>query len=539
MQDYKKDVRGERNIQPLSDDYIKFIRFAQWKIEQTGKGIVGLISNNSYLSGLIHRGMRKQLFDKFDDIYILNLHGSTRFGEISPDGSKDENVFDIMQGVAIALFVKYGDKEAKNKLRYADLFGARLFKNQWLKNNDIITAKWQKLKPTKPYYFFVPKEFKGKKKYQNFRSLTAIFKKYSSGIKTHRDHFIVGFEKEKLVNRLIIFTGREKDEIVAQSLKLKDTRDWKLAIARKNSDYKQLCNSIVPYSYRAFDTRLICYSSLLIDRGCDRYPLMKHLLRENISLVTTRKIPPTQIFSAFITNSIGDIHLIGDQNYYFPLYLYPDAKSSNKKSNPGTILIFEPQDKYQNRIPNFNSEFIEIIESTYKQKVTPEHIFNYIYAILYSNFYRKEYDEFLKIDFPKIPFVNDYKLFKKINALGKKLIELHLLKSAILKETFIKYPVTGTDRVKKVLYDVKTKRVHINEKQYFRGISKELWEHHIGSYQVLEKWLKDRRQQSLSLSEIEHYMKIAMAIKKTIKIQTRIDKIYLNIEKKIIVFKKK
>ncbi len=533
MGDYKKEVRDERNIQPLSDDYIKFIRFAQWKIEQTGNGVVGIISNNSYLYGLIHRGMRRQLLDVFDDIYILNLHGSSRLGEKSPDGSKDENVFDIMQGVAIAIFVK--QKKNKKTIRYANLYGTREFKYQWLKTNDIESTKWNKIKPVKPYYFFIKTEFKGKRDYQNFWSLTNIFHKYSSGIKTHRDHFIVAFKREELINKLITFTGKTNDEIIAESLNLKDTRDWKLSIARLNADYKKLCEAIVAYNYRPFDKRVICYSSLLIDRGCDRFPLMKHLLEENIALVTTRKIPASQDFSAFVADSIGDIHSIGDQNYYFPLYLYQETNTSKKKSNPGNyMLIFDEKEKYKIKIPNFRQEILRRINDTYKKQVSPEEIFNYIYAILYAPSFREEYNEFLKIDFPRIPFTKDYKLFKKLSALGNELIELHLLKSPILKNSFVKFSIKGTDRVDKVIYEEKTKQVYINENQYFEGIPKELWKYYIGSYQVLEKWLKDRRSRALSLDEIDHYLTIAVAIKETIELQDKISKIYPEVEKKIM-----
>jgi len=534
MEDYKKEVRGERNIQPLSDDYIKFIRFAQWKIEQTGKGVVGIISNNSYLSGLIHRGMRKQLLDIFDDIYILNLHGSARLGERSPDGTKDENVFDIMQGVAIAILVKKGAKE--KSIHYADIYGTREFKYQYLKTNDIETTGWKKIKPTQPYYFFIHKEFKGKRDYQKFWSLTEIFDEYSSGIKTRRDHLLVDFTQQKLLNKLKIFTGTLPDEMVAQSLRVNDTPYWKIKKIREKVKAIKISELIYSYSYRPFDVRYIYYNPEIIERGDARFPLMKHLFVENIAIVTTRKIPPTQKFSAFVTDAIGDIHLIGDQNYYFPLYLYQEVKVHKEKSNPGNfILLFDKKEEYKVKTPNFKQKFLENINATYKKKITPEEIFNYIYAILYASLYREKYIEFLKIDFPRIPFTSDYRAFEKLSDLGGKLVELHLLKSPLLNNFFVKYPVKGNDRVDKISYDQHSKRVYINDKQYFEGISKELWEYHIGSYQVLEKWLKDRRERVLSLDEIDHYFKIVMAIKSTIEIQSEINKMYPSIENKIIV----
>ena len=158
MDDYKEDVRDERNIQPLSDDYIKFIRFAHWKIAQAGKGILGFITNNSYLSGVIHRGMRKKLLETFDEIYILNLHGSSRIGEKTPNGGKDENVFDIQQGVSIALYVKLEKPLEGKAVHYADVWGLREEKYKYLFGNDVRTTKWQKARTFAPYYFFVPKD---------------------------------------------------------------------------------------------------------------------------------------------------------------------------------------------------------------------------------------------------------------------------------------------------------------------------------------------------------------------------------------------
>jgi len=532
MEDYKKEVRGERSIQPLSDDYIKFIRFAQWKIEQTGKGVVGIISNNSYLSGLIHRGMRKQLLDIFDDIYILNLHGSARIGETSPDGTKDENVFDIMQGVAIAIFVKKGTKE--KSIHYADIYGTRELKYQWLKTNDIETTRWKKIKPAQPYYFFILKEFKGKREYQKFWPLTEIFDEYSSGVKTRRDHLLVDFTPQKLLNKLKIFTGNLPDELVAQSLKVNDTPYWKIKEIREKVKATKISELIYSYSYRPFDMRYIYYNPEIIERGDARFPLMKHLLAENIAIVTTRRTPTTQKFSAFVADSIGDIHLIGDQNYYFPLYLYQDVKLQKKKSNPGNfMLVFDEKEKYKVKKPNFKQKFLEHITNTYKKKIAPEDIFNYIYAILYAPLYREQYIEFLKIDFPRIPFTSDYKVFERLSDLGGKLIELHLLKSPLLNNPCVKFPVKGNDRIGKISYDPNSERVYINDKQYFEGISRELWEYYIGSYQVLEKWLKDRRERVLSLDEINHYFKILIAIKNTIEIQSEINKMYLKIENKI------
>lgn len=239
---YKEDVRDERNIQPLSDDYIKFIRFAHWKIESNGKGIIGYISNNSYLSGLIHRGMRKKLYETFDQIYILNLHGSTRIGEKTPEGEKDENVFDIQQGVAIVLFIKTAGNTAKKRVYYADVWGSRDEKYTFLKANEVYSTEWDELFPSPPYYFFEKKQFE-EEKYDDFVSIVKVFREYSSGIKTHRDHFVIGFTGEEIEKRMRVFAGNFSDDKITKMFGLRNTKDFDVHSARKvirEHDWKKI-----------------------------------------------------------------------------------------------------------------------------------------------------------------------------------------------------------------------------------------------------------------------------------------------------------
>lgn len=532
MDDYKEDVRGERNIQPLSDDYIKFIRFAHWKIEQAGRGVLGFITNNSYLSGVIHRGMRRKLLKTFDEIYILNLHGSSRIGEKTPAGGKDENVFDIQQGVAIALYVKLEKPLAEKKVYYTDLWGLRKKeKYPYLLSNDVKTTKWQKLEPTVPYYFFVPKDFALQEEYEKFWKITDIFKEWSSGVVTHRDHFLVGFKKEEIMNKVRLFQGNLTNELIQQSLQLKDTRDWNLPEARRKVKDKRLNKKIYPYSYRPFGRRYICYDLDLIDKGTGRWNLMKHLLSQpNIALVITKLLSSASFNHAFVTENIGDKCFISNKgkesNYFFPLYLYKLNKSERRSSRSKVMMLFEAEAGYEIKEPNLTSEFRQAINKSCNKKVSPEEIFNYIYAILYSPTYRKRYEEFLKIDFPRIPLPSDCETFKDLTRLGKELIDLHLLRSSDLDETGIGFPKSGSNTVEKVSYNEETQRVFINKEQYFEGISKEVWGYRIGAYQVMHKYLKDRKGRKLSLDEINHYMKVAKTIRITIELQRKVDEGY-------------
>jgi len=524
MELYKRDVREEKNIQPLSDDYIKFIRFAHWKIDRDGKGIIGMITNNSYLSGLIHRGMRKRLLDSFGEIYILNLHGNSRIGEKCPDGSKDENVFDIQQGVSIVLFIKKEQKDKVCKVFYQDVYGLRESKYDYLSKSDFHITEWIQLKPSEPFYFFVEKDFSFQANYDSFISIIGIFDKYASGVKTHRDHFIVGFTKEEIKQKMQTFISNLPDDLIAESLKIKDTRDWKIKTARDSIRQLSWSEFIRPYSYRPFDNRKICYLQNLIDRGCDRWDLMSNFFEANIGLTTTRRTPEIFGVPSFICSNVADIHLIGDQNYFFPLYSYP---SKGKKE------LFHAEGG-EARKPNINPFIFKSLFEAYSKEVSPEEIFYYIYAVLYSETYRIKYAEFLKIDFPRVPFTKDYKLFKRMSEYGNMLADLHLLKSPELDSPIARFQGKGENRVKKLKYDDKAGVLYINKEQYFEGISQDVWNYQIGGYQVCDKWLKDRKERVLSLDEIQTYCKIATAIHKTMEIQKSIDKNYEDLEQALL-----
>jgi len=403
------------------------------------------------------------------------------------------------------------------KVFYADLWGLRDEKYKYLFGNDTQTTKWHELNPVGPYYFFIPKDFALQSEYEKFWKVTDIFKQWSSGVKTHRDHLVVGFTKEEIVQRLRVFDGNLSDELVKQGLKLKDTGSWKLSEARHKVKGENLEDKIYPYAYRPFDTRWLCYESSLIDRH--RWELMKSLLSENLAIATSRVYPGTKNFGAMVSNWVGDIHFSADQSYFFPLYLYPDQSEKE---------LFGKSRHKADRLFNFTPEFLQAIKESLDTEPTPERIFYYIYAIFYSPTYRKRFEEFLKIDFPRIPLPSNDNVFKELSNLGKELVELHLLKSSVLDENEVGFPKDGSRKVEKVSFDKDNKRVFINKEQYFEGISNEVWEYRIGAYQVMEKYLKDRKGRKLSLDEINHYMKVAKAIRLTIQLQEKIDKVYRN-----------
>ena len=529
---------GERNPKWLQDDYVKFLRFAQWKINKTDLGIVGMITNHSYLDNPTFRGMRQSLMKTFNEIYILDLHGNSLKKESAPDGSKDENVFDIRQGVAIALFVKMKGKKGC-KIYHSDLFGLREKKYQWLDANDFRFKNYTKISPEAPYYFLIQRQTEGLQNYLEWHRISDIFPLNSVGIVTSRDEFVIDFEKSKLKNRILQFRNpKQPDDLITKAFELKDKATWKISSARKQAQnlehYEDYIEEIL---YRPFDKRFIFYHESLIERM--RMEVMRHMLEsENLGLITNKRESISILWShALITSCISEHVVLSPMttSYHFPLYLY-QAKEDNRRSSSTMMMVFDEQAKYYSCKPNINAMLYEELNKSFKKKPTPEDILYYIYGILYSNNYREKYAELLKIDFPRVPFTSDYELFKQISKFGQQLADLHLLKSDHLNKPTARYQGAGeNDRIEKVQYSEKEQRVFINPDKYFEGISPVVWNYHIGGYQVCSKWLKDRKGREITLADVEAYCKIATALSMTLKIQREIDQIYDQIEKSILL----
>lgn len=530
---------GEKNPKWLQDDYVKFIRFSQWKIDQAGEGVLGFITNHSYLDNPTFRGMRKSLMNSFDEIYILDLHGNSKKKEKVPDGNKDENVFDIMQGVAIAFFIKYKDEDKPHKVFHSEIYGLREEKYNWLNKHNINNVKWKRLYPAPEFYLFIPSDNKLANHYYSFEKITDIFPVNSVGVVTARDNFVIDFDRRKLERRIDEFRNLKIDnEIIKRTYDLNENQSWKIKERRerlkKDLDWK---DSITKILYRPFDMRWILYHDEMIERS--RRDVMQNMLIENTALITSRIVKEKQYFHCFISEKLSDGALLASNtassSYIFPLYIY-HGKKEKKKTSHIQIMMFEPEVKFTAKIPNINIELFEVLKINFKKEVTPQEIFYYIYAVLYSNTYRKKYEGFLKIDFPRIPFTKDYKLFIQLGKLGQQLADLHLLKSKELDNAISKFPIEGNNKVEKPRFDPAQRnngKVWINKEQYFDGIKEEVWKYQIGGYQICEKWLKDRKEKMLTLDEIKIYCKIVTSISKTIDLQNEIDKYFEDVEKTV------
>ncbi|HWO07256.1 MAG TPA: type ISP restriction/modification enzyme [Candidatus Paceibacterota bacterium] len=500
IDDYKKDL-GERKIN-LDDDYIKFIRLAEYFIEKNGAGVVGMITNHSFIDGVTHRKMRKHLLETFDEIYVLDLHGNSLRAERAPNGGDDQNVFEIQQGVSISLFIKRGGPKKKlGAVYHAELWGKRDEKFDALNALSIEDGIWQKVKYSEPNYFFVPKDFAGDAEYQQGFSIKELFLTNNTGIQTKRDALSVRFDKGDFEQIREDFLSLPEKELRTKYELRADGRDWTVSAAKR--DLTEHEAGIVPILYRPFDIRWTLYTGTT--KGFHAYPrhdTSRHMLNgENLALITLRLNGEGERFVALVSNTIVEKGSLASGNYsFFPLYQYDESGQ---------------------RHASLKSEIVRQIASSAGCEPSPEEIFDYVYAVLHSSNYREKYKEFLKIDFPRVPYPKDRAQFGALAALGKQLRELHLLESPAVRTPITTYPEGGTNRVGKIKR--KGDSVYINETQYFGNVPEVVWTFYIGGYQPAQKWLKDRVGRTLTSADIEHYQKVIVALSETRSIMGEID----------------
>ncbi|EAJ7576616.1 DNA methyltransferase [Campylobacter upsaliensis] len=529
LKTYKENL-NETNIQPLDDDYIKFMRFAQWKLLEQGQknifeansGLMGFITNNSFLDGRIHRKMRESLYKSFDEIYILNLHGSDK------DAKNDENVFDIKIGVCISLFIKYKNEPSKGAtIFYASTAQKGIFKRAEkyallddISQRGLNSIKWEELSPNEPYFWFVPKSFDNAE-YEDFWALAsnnalrdkrAIFGIYSSGIKTEKDNIAIQLNERAMRQVLEDLKILKKDEIL-QKYRLKNLDETIISKTLAEYEAKDNPAHITKIAYRPFDTQYTLYSSRQGFLGRPRFETMQHFLSgENLGICTA-KISTMDFYQyIFVVDSIVDVNISGqisNSDYVIPLYLYDiNGKTSN-----------------------FTPEFL-----AYKAKhkilkdKNEEQILAFIYANLYNPKYRSKYLEYLKIGFPKVSFEVSQKEFERFEKLGSELIKLHLMQEIPQDEIdFIFLKESKKPNFKIAKYQEKERfvenKIILNEDLAISPIGAEIWNYTIGGYQVLKQWLKYRKDYVCTKEELEHLLKICKILKKTIEIQGKLSEI--------------
>jgi len=511
MEDYKKEPGGisplkERNPKWINDDYCKFIRLGQYYVDRNKEGVLAYICNNGFLDNPTFRGMRWNLLRSFDKIYIVNLHGNSLKKETCPDGSKDENVFDIMVGTSINIFVKTRNKKKGElaEIYYTDLHGLREKKYKFLNENTLSSVDFQKINYTEPFYFFVPQNSALEKEYYHFFGVTEIYNLSSVGMVSANDELNFSFTEQEQKDKIRELLSITETEWREKYNRHKDSRDWSYRFALNDAQKNK--GILIKSSYKPLDNRYTYFTGTT--KGLYSFPrleVMRHLLSPNVALVVSRQCASDwrYVFASDIPTNLNLTGTAGrlGSGYVFPLYLYPEEGSIDTS-----------------RRPNLDEKIWAQINTAIDKEATPEDIFDYIYGILHSPSYRAKYKEFLKVDFPHIPYPKDKAEFEHFRSFGNRLRELHLMHN--VPESPVTFPESGSMSVEKVEFN--SGRVYINATQYFANVPRDAWDFYIGGYQPAQKWLKDRKGRTLSFDDIEHYRRIISVLMET---KTIMDKI--------------
>ncbi len=526
---------GEKNPKWLNDDYVKFIRLAHRRIEQTGTGVLGFVTNHSYLDNPTFRGMRQSLTTTFGEMRLLDLHGNSKKKERTPEGGKDENVFDIQQGVAVCLLVSSVDgSDHPNRVWQADLYGERdagpdNSKYEWLVAHDVATTEWADLVSKSPRYLFVPRDETLADEYEEWWDINEVFPVSSVGIVTARDKLAIQWTADQ-VRSLVADLPSLSTERVQEAFGMRASSAEIIKKARTDIlDHRESRNCLCSILYRPFDVRYTWYTGRtggLIERP--RSEVMRHMLAgPNVGLSTTRA---TEIAGGwehvFVSKSLIQHHTVSlkEVNYLFPLYTYPTEGQENVGLS---------------REPNLDKGFLEAVGASLglkfisdgpgnlQESFGPEDVLHYIYAVLHSPEYRRCYADFLKSDFPRVPFTGNLPLFRSLSELGKCLVSLHLMESE--GGNTPAFLGTGDNRVDRVRYappgNGAAGRVFINSHQFFEGVEPRIWDFTIGGHRPAEKWLKDRKGRVLSDGDVTHYRRIVGALAETARLMDEIDEL--------------
>jgi predicted helicase len=542
----------------LNDDYVKFLRYGQHFIEKNGTGVLAFINPHGFLDNPTFRGMRWNLLKTYDKIYTIDLHGNSKKKETAPDGSADVNVFDIQQGVAITVFIKTGKKKENElgKVFHYDLYGKRDMKYDFLSENSLKTIDFKELQPNKPNYFFVPKNDEGRSDYENGFRVDELFSKNNVGFVSANDGLNISMTQQEQRTKITDILELDENNWRIIYNRPNDAQSWKYKWAKEDAEKNQNLK-LTEVSYRPFDKRFSLYSGKsggLYARPS--YDIMQHFLKgENVGLALCKQFKTGDNYlHSFITKKIIESSYVSNRTSeitsVFPLYLYPDEKNKD--------LFADGLE----RKPNLNLEIVKqianglglsFVEETPMghDPLKPQTVFSpidlldYIYAVLHSPSYREKYKEFLKIDFPRVPYPKDLTTFKKLSNLGSQIRQIHLLESPIVENYITQYPIDGNNVVGKIFFEANPVRVQNSDRvvgrvyinyektpsfgvgglQYFDNVPEVAWNFYIGGYQPAQKWLKDRKERTLEFEDILHYQKIIVALSETDRLMKEINKI--------------
>jgi hypothetical protein len=531
---------GERNPKWLQDDYVKFLRWGQWRIARTGQGVLAFITNHGYLDNPTFRGMRQNLMQTFDEIYVLDLHGNSKKKETVPGtGEADKNVFDIQQGVAIGIFVKLpANAQAKDKekapatVHHCDLWGAqRQRKYNWLDKHHVANSPWKKLEPAAPLYLFIPQNTRRLKEYQRCWRVTEIMPVNSAGIVTARDALSLCWDKSQVEPRVRRFAALPAEKARTEFALGLDARDWKVDLAQEDINKTRFdFSKIQRILYRPFDRRWTYYTGTTRGFLCMPRPeVMAHMIAgKNLAMILTRQTRDN--WAAFAAETLIAHKSVAayDINSAFPLYLYPNGKL------PEADLFPHGNGRRPNFSAGFINDFCEKLNVKFvpdglgrpgRREIGPEFIFHYAYAVFHSPSYRERYAEFLRADFPRLPLTGNFDLCRALAGFGGELAELHARGKGEGRGPG--FPIAGGNRVDGARYQppqgAEPGRVWINGSQFFEGVPEAVWNFPIGGYLPAQRWLKDRENRELTYEDITAYAQIVFALSETRKLMAQID----------------
>jgi len=521
----------------LQDDYVKFIRWAQWKIERTGAGVVGFITNHAYIDNPTFRGMRERLMQGFDQIYILNLHGNANRKETAPDGGPDKNVFDIKQGVSITLLVKRPGVDSNKQVKYADVWGTRERKYEYLSTHDVLGTEWSDLKPKSPYFLFIPSDEEVERQYLEGFSVRDLFSLVGDpppGIVTTQDEFAITWSREEVAENIRRLIGTSDEAAARRIWRLCSQKQWNYANAKATLSSTNWDHDIGEIVYRPFDKRWTAFNRHVAVWWRERAtPHIRHA--GNIALSTSRGIEVRKWEHALVVDAPIQHHAVSikEVDFFFPLYLYPSTSAEGPPIPQASLAWPTGRD---GRMPNLHPVIVTRLSEVVGMQFTPdgpgdldetfgpEDILAYVYATLHSPSYREQFASSLRRDFPRIPWPTSRPQFIHVAQVGKQLVRLHLFQ--VPSARAVAFPVPGTNRIENgyPTFEQPAGRIRINSAQYFEGIPLDAWEFTIGGYQVLRQWLSDRRGRILTFSDIEHFEQIVRVAMETPAIVSRIDR---------------
>lgn len=513
----------------LQDDYVKFLRYAQWRIESAGAGIVGFVTNHGYLDNVTFRGMREQIQAAFPRISVLDLHGNAKKKERAPDGRPDQNLFGIESGIAVGLLRK-PLAALEPRVEFNELWGSRDGKLAQLAGD---VAGWRNIDPVAPYHFFAPRRHESAAEYVRGATLTEVMPVNSTVAVTARDRFVVAFQRDELLERMAMFRDltipddriRERffSRTRSKGYPPGDTRGWQLSAARKrmaaDPDWQR---HVRPCLYRPFDRRWIYWVDWMVD--WPRTEVNRHLVAiDNLALIARRQMLPTQPCNFFwVSRAIPIDGVIRSDNRgsesAFPLFLQAGPAGSQRSVKANFSDPFVASVAQTTRL-----EWRDELTVSSEMAFGPLDLFHAIYAQFHSGEYRRRYADWLRIDFPRVFVPRTADLFRQLSRLGASLVAAHTAAETGGCDAPRSHATPGK-AIAAGYPEFVADRIRLDDRTAVENVSRDVWEFSAGGHQVCRKWWRDRRGRVPTAADVANYRKLVDGARKTLQFAAQIDR---------------